>query len=179
MKMKKTVFMKVLALLFVGTGALAYSCSGDDIFEEEEDVHSLAKRSMSTRGEYSDVYCVDPVAAGSYGGMSLSRKCDVSVSWNAGYIGGTQRIPQSELTVTVTRCSAVNASNIKGEATWYGLNNIGIFGTISYNYEVYVKYTDENGEEKFRWETRLGNDSFEFSPDLRYITPVELRNMTN
>ena len=50
MKMKKTVFMKVLALLFVGTGALAYSCSGDDIFEEEEDARSLAKRAMQTRG---------------------------------------------------------------------------------------------------------------------------------
>ena len=43
--------MKVLALLFVGTGALAYSCSGDDIFEEEEDARSLAKRAMQTRGE--------------------------------------------------------------------------------------------------------------------------------
>ena len=43
--------MKVLALLFVGAGALAYSCSGDDIFEEEEDARSLAKRAMQIRGE--------------------------------------------------------------------------------------------------------------------------------
>lgn len=46
--------MKVLALSFVGTGALAYSCSEDDIFEEEEDVRSLAKRSMAMRGEHME-----------------------------------------------------------------------------------------------------------------------------
>ena len=171
--------MKVLALLFVGTGALAYSCSGDDIFEEEEDARSLAKRAMSTRGEYSDAYSVNPVTAGSYTGTSLSRKCDVSISWNAGYIGGTQRIPQSELTVSVTRCSAVNASDITVDATWYGGSNIGVFGTISYTYEVYVKYTDEYGNEKYRGEKRRGSDSYDFSPNLNYITPKELEEMLN
>lgn len=46
MKMKKTVFMKVLALLFVGTGALAYSYSGDDIFEEEEALEPILSRNI-------------------------------------------------------------------------------------------------------------------------------------
>ncbi|WP_187118530.1 hypothetical protein [Paraprevotella xylaniphila] len=175
--MKKSLFMKVLALLFVGAGALAYSCSGDDIFEEEEDARSLAKRAMSTRGEHSDAYCVNPVTAGSYTGTSLSKKCDVSVSWNAGYIGGTQRIPQSELTVSVSRCSEVNASIVSVDATWYGGSNIGVFGTISYTYEVYVKYIDEYGNEKFRWEKRRGSDSYDFPLHLNYITPEELEEI--
>ena len=46
MRMKRIFGVRGLALLLVGVGMLAYSCSGDGIFEEEEDVRSLAKRAM-------------------------------------------------------------------------------------------------------------------------------------
>lgn len=77
----------------------------------------------------------------------------------------------------MTRCSAVNASIISVDATWYGGSNIGVFGTISYTYEVYVKYIDEYGNEKFRWEKRHGSDSYDFPLNLNYITPEELEEM--
>ena len=73
----------------------------------------------------------------------------------------------------------MNASDITVDATWYGGSNIGVFGTISYTYEVYVKYTDEYGNEKYRWEKRRGSDSYDFSPNLNYITPKELEEMLN
>ena len=43
--------MKVLALLFVGTGALAYSCSGDDIFEGGRGCAFVGKAGDADTGE--------------------------------------------------------------------------------------------------------------------------------
>ena len=119
--------MKVLALLFVGTGALAYSCSGDDIFEEEEDARSLAKRAMQTRGEETvpDPSAVKAIESGSYSGSSNGRKCDVSVSWTRGYI--TRYSPESKLTGSAS-CNQVNARDIKVYPSWVGY--YGIHGTV-------------------------------------------------
>ena len=140
--------MKVLALLFVGTGALAYSCSGDDIFEEEEDVHSLAKRAMQTRGEDTgpSPNAVDPIASGSCSGYSNKGKCNVSVSWTKGYI--TRNTPEAKLTGSAT-CRLPNARGIKVTPTWEGY--YGIHGTVDYTYDKIETYTDENGNTVFSW----------------------------
>ena len=170
MKMKKTVFMKVLALLFVGTGALAYSCSGDDIFEEEEDVHSLAKRAMQTRGEDTgpSPNAVDPIASGSCSGYSNKGKCNVSVSWTKGYI--TRNTPEAKLTGSAT-CRLPNARGIKVTPTWEGY--YGIHGTVDYTYDKIETYTDENGNTKINLVEMRGSDSFDFSPNVSFITDKE------
>ena len=159
--------MKVLALLFVGTGALAYSCSGDDIFEEEEDARSLAKRAMQTRGEETvpDPSAVKAIESGSYSGSSNGRKCDVSVSWTRGYI--TRYSPESKLTGSAS-CNQVNARDIKVYPSWVGY--YGIHGTVYYTYDRVETYTDENGEEKIRLVPTRGSDSFDFSP---YVTSID------
>ena len=162
--------MKVLALLFVGTGALAYSCSGDDIFEEEEDVHSLAKRAMQTRGEDTgpSPNAVDPIASGSCSGYSNKGKCNVSVSWTKGYI--TRNTPEAKLTGSAT-CRLPNARGIKVTPTWDGY--YGIHGTVDYTYDKIETYTDENGNTKINLVEMRGSDSFDFSPNVSFITDKE------
>ena len=86
-KMKKSLFMKVLALLFVGAGALAYSCSGDDIFEEEEDARSLAKRAMQIRGEDiggTDSGVICKILKGEASGRSMDNLFSVELKWEEG-----------------------------------------------------------------------------------------------
>ena len=51
--MKNSVLTKVLASFLIGAGAWACSCSGDDLFEEDNDVRTLAKRSISRSGEHT------------------------------------------------------------------------------------------------------------------------------
>lgn len=170
--MKKTVLMKVLALLFIGVGALAYSCSGDDIFEEEEDARSLAKRAMQTRGEETkpDPNAVKAIKEDSYSGItSHGRRCTVSVSWTRGYI--TRYSPESRLTGSAS-CSQVNARDIKVYPSWVGY--YGIHGTISYTYDKIEKYTDEDGREQIRLVPMRGSDSFDCSPIVTFIDDDEV-----
>ena len=99
--MKKTVLMKVLALLIVGVGALAYSCSGDDIFEEEEDARSLAKRAMQTRGENEgpDSGPICKILAGEASGNSMDNLFSVKLKWEEGNL---TRSTGPRLTVTAS-----------------------------------------------------------------------------
>gem|GEM_PF-536902 len=171
-KMKKSLFMKVLALLFVGAGALAYSCSGDDIFEEEEDARSLAKRAMQIRGEETgpNPNAVTAIKEGSYSGItSNGRSCSVSVSWTRGYI--TRYSPESRLTGSAS-CNKVNARDIKVYPSWVGY--YGIHGTISYTYDKIEKYTDEDGREQMRFVPTRGSDSFDCSPTVTFIDDDEV-----
>ena len=163
--------MKVLALLFVGTGALAYSCSGDDIFEEEEDARSLAKRAMQTRGEETvpDPNAVKAIESGSYSGSSNRGKCSVSVSWTRGYI--TRYSPESKLTGSASS-NQVNARDIKVYPSWVGY--YGIHGTVYYTNDKIEKYTDEDGKEQIRLVPTRGSDSFDFSPYVTFIDDDEV-----
>lgn len=123
--------MKVLALLFVGTGALAYSCSGDDIFEEEEDVHSLAKRSMQTRGEDtggSDSGAICKVLAGETSGDSKDGLFRVDLKWTEGNL---TRDRGPHLTVTASPKGFL-CRGIFTNGQWQGSTGpmAHVFGTI-------------------------------------------------
>ena len=131
--MKKTVFMKVLALLFVGTGALAYSCSGDDIFEEEEDARSLAKRAMQTRGEDiggSDSRPICKVLAGEASGDSKDGLFSIKLKWTEGNL---TRDSGPHLTVTASPRGFL-CRGIYPNGQWQGSTGpmAHVFGTITY-----------------------------------------------
>lgn len=163
--MKKSLFMKVLALLFVGAGALAYSCSGDDIFEEEEDARSLAKRAMQTRGEdMGGTSSTEAFAAGSYDGRSISGKCSVHVWWTEGYTTG---FPESVVKASATVEGLLDGVVVSTTAYWLGK---GICGTVYYKYSKKVTYIDSQGYERDSIMRNVsGSDQFNFSPNLTIL----------
>ena len=150
LKMKKTFLIKMLASLFIGGGVLAYnsSCTGDDLFEEEDnDVQTFAKRSMARTGESIDPgtggNAVYKILSGSASGSSMSGSCTVSVSWTEGYV---TRGPYSTLSVTSVSSNKTNARNFSTKAQWVGFYNIDV--SIQYTYDVVKRVKDENGRER-------------------------------
>ena len=88
--MKNSVLTKVLTSFLIGAGAWAYSCSGDDLFEEDNDVRTLAKRSMSRSGEHTvpgvSEYAVYKIKSGfCHDVSSVSGDCTISLSWTEGF----------------------------------------------------------------------------------------------
>ena len=171
--MRNVILLKGMTMFLIGAGLLTYGCSQDDAFEQESDVRSLSKRAMDSRGECGEVdpNAVSAIRAGEWTERTISGKCTVRISWTSGYITG-DRGPYAKLTATVTQCSAVNASNKRAYASWMGY--YGVCGTVSYDYEVYVSYKDENGNTKYRWEKRHASDSFNFDPRPIKISHDEL-----
>ena len=111
---------------------------------------------------------VDPIASGSCSGYSNKGKCNVSVSWTKGYI--TRNTPEAKLTGSAT-CRLPNARGIKVTPTWEGY--YGIHGTVDYTYDKIETYTDENGNTKINLVEMRGSDSFDFSPNVSFITDKE------
>ncbi len=155
--MKKEVLKNFWVLLFLCVGPLMYSCSEDDIFEEDENVRSLAKRSMQPFGEDLEPDVVKQIQAGSCSGSSNNGKCYITVSWSQGY---TTRYPEATLRGSGT-CSLRNGVVTKVSPRWIG--NYGIHGTVEYTYEKIVKTTINENVEKTEIVKVKESDSFDFS----------------
>lgn len=160
--MKKNVLMKVLALLFVGVGALAYSCSGDDIFEEEEDARSLAKRAMQTRGEDmggTDSGPICKILAGEASGVSKDGLFSVKLKWTEGNL---TRNKGPHLTVTASPKGFL-CRGIYPNGQWQGSTGpmAHVFGTITYE-RAEIEYVRNFKGEIIRIDTtwHRGNSSY-------------------
>ena len=87
---------------------------------------------------------------------------------NFSYI--TRNTPEAKLTGSAT-CRLPNARGIKVTPTWEGY--YGIHGTVDYTYDKIETYTDENGNTKINLVEMRGSDSFDFSPNVSFITDKE------
>lgn len=158
--------MKVLALLFVGTGALAYSCSGDDIFEEEEDARSLAKRAMQRVGEEPDdkdepsspVY---KIMAGEETVKSHDGNLSIRVEWKEGNLG---RGSDPALSFTVSGINGLDLKVAFPSAKWNSSSTsiVHIAGSVLYKYYEIVDWRyDENGNLSPVKKERTASTSFD------------------
>lgn len=169
--MKKNFLKKIVIVLIAGLGIMTYSCSEEDLFEEELNVRSFAKRNMSSSNEI-DTRPVSPIEGSYYSGSSISGKCDIKVEWTHGYITGNG--PQAILSAKVENCRAVNARNISVSCNWIGY--YGIVGTVIYTYDVVEKY-DSAGVEIMRFIPMNKSDQFNFSPHVNIITEERLNDL--
>ncbi|EHH00433.1 hypothetical protein HMPREF9441_01670 [Paraprevotella clara YIT 11840] len=172
MRMKRIFGVRGLALLLVGVGMLAYSCSGDGIFEEEEDVRSLAKRAMYPSGEgLSPSTGTSKVEAGSW---KEDVKCphgevEVSVSWTRGYTSGVHNnSDMATISGSVYSSDTIVINPRISDLDWEGAYHIG--GELTYDYVKWEYVTDWKGNKKLQKNVYYNNKYvFHLSNPIKFV----------
>ena len=141
--------------MFVGAGILTYGCSGDDVFEEfeeEEEIRSLAKRSMQYSGEgLRPSTGSSKVKAGKW---EEKVKCPhgevkINVTWTSGYTSGVHNENElAKITGTVSPSDTIIIYPRISHLDWEGAYHIG--GELTYDYAKWEYVVDNRGYVKLQ-----------------------------
>lgn len=148
--MEKNFFKKIIIVLIAGLGVITYSCSEEDILEEDFNVRSLAKRNLSNRmedledEEKPNTEATEKIAAGNHTESENGEYCDfnVNVTWTGGYTSGAHN-EMSTITASVnTNYQYVQNIRVR-YAYWTAYYKINV--EIMYDYYEKVPYYDKDG----------------------------------
>ena len=150
--MEKNFLKKIVIVLIAGLGIMTYSCSEEDLFEEELNVRSLSKRNMSSRMEDNNQdeptkFETEKITSGTHSEKVIGKYCNfnVSASWTGGYTSDIHNNDQISRVTASATSENDKVSNIRVRFV-YWTGNFNIDGEILYDYYTLEPVIDLNNE---------------------------------